>query len=30
MAVDPANAHERAKIAGEVGADVLDGALRYP
>ena len=30
MAVDPANAHELARIASEVGADVLEGALRYP
>jgi hypothetical protein len=30
MAVDPANVHELAEIAGEVGADVLSGALRYP
>jgi hypothetical protein len=27
MTVDPANAHELAEIAGEVGADVLEGAL---
>jgi hypothetical protein len=30
MAVDPANAHELAQIAGEVGANVLSGNLRYP
>jgi hypothetical protein len=30
MAVDPANAEELAEIAGEIGADVLSGDLRYP
>jgi hypothetical protein len=30
MAVDPANAHELALIASEIGADVLKGDLRYP
>ena len=30
MSVDPANAHELAQIASEVGADVFEGALRYP
>ena len=30
MTVDPANANELAEIAGEVGADVLEGDLSYP
>jgi hypothetical protein len=30
MDVDLANAAELANIAGEIGADVLAGALRYP
>lgn len=30
MIVDPANASELANIAEEVGAVVVDGALRYP
>ncbi len=30
MNVDPANAAELAGIASEVGADVLQGVLRYP
>jgi len=30
MPVDPANARELAQIAGELGADVLSGDLRYP
>jgi hypothetical protein len=30
MAVDPANASELAEIASEIGADVLEGDLRYP
>ena len=30
MPVDPANARELAQIAGEIGADVLSGDLRYP
>ena len=29
MTVDPANANELAKIAGEVGADLLKGDLSY-
>jgi hypothetical protein len=28
--VDPADAHELADIARELGADVLEGTLRYP
>lgn len=28
--IDPANASEPAKIAGEVGVDVFEGAPRYP
>jgi hypothetical protein len=28
--IDPTNAEELATIAGEIGADVLEGALRYP
>lgn len=28
--IDPANAHELAQIAREVGADVFSFALRYP
>lgn len=30
MQIDPANARELANIAEEVGAVVIDGALRYP
>lgn len=30
MPVDPVNARELANIAEEVGAVVIDGALRYP
>jgi hypothetical protein len=30
MIVDPANLRELAHIAEEVGAVVVDGALRYP
>lgn len=30
MAIDPANAQELTIIAHEIGADVLQGALRYP
>ena len=30
MSVDAANAHELAAIAGEIGADVVPGVLRYP
>ena len=30
MSVDPANSEELGAIAGEVGADVLQGMLRYP
>lgn len=30
MNVDPANATELAGIASEIGADVLQGVLRYP
>lgn len=30
MSVDPDNAEELATIAGEVGAEVLRGVLRYP
>ena len=30
MPVDPANASELKPIAAEIGADVLEGALRYP
>ena len=30
MSVDPANAHELAAIAGEIGADVISGVLPYP
>ena len=30
MPVDPANASELKQIAAEVGADVLEGGLRYP
>ena len=30
MSVDPANAHELAAIAGEIGADVVPGVLHYP
>ena len=30
MPVDPANANELAQIAGEIGAEVLTGDLRYP
>jgi len=30
MGIDLANAHELAQIAGEIGADVLSGDLRYP
>ena len=28
--IDPANAHELAEIAGEIGAGVFKGDLRYP
>ena len=30
MSVDPANASELKHITAEIGADVLEGALRYP
>jgi hypothetical protein len=30
MYVDPAHGEELAAIAGEIGADVLTGVLRYP
>lgn len=30
MSVDPNNSQELVTIAGEIGADVLTGALRYP
>jgi hypothetical protein len=30
MPIDPANASELATIAPEVGAEVLEGNLRYP
>jgi len=30
MTVDPANAQELSNIAREIGADVLQGDLRYP
>jgi hypothetical protein len=29
MAIDPTNAHELAHVAGDIGADVMEGALRY-
>jgi hypothetical protein len=30
MPIDPANASELKEIAAEIGAEVLEGALRYP
>lgn len=30
MTVDPANASELKQIAAEIGADILEGDLRYP
>jgi len=30
LVIDSTNVHELSAIAREIGADVLDGALRYP